>query len=163
MAPGTPELKKGEGSRVGAKVRFGAGNVGWGWLQWGKRNTRQRVGSCMVHTSPHRSYKELPAHGRCQHEARPSVRAWRPGSQGGAIWVGGLAAGLLLEMVLAQLCSAAGQLGPAAGGRDRHQHCSPGDVCLLPPSPLLPSPHSPSPRTRAIAFWMAIWIPVKAN
>lgn len=26
MAPGTPELKKGEGSRVGAKVRFGAGS-----------------------------------------------------------------------------------------------------------------------------------------
>lgn len=77
---------------------------------------------------------------------------------------GGLPAGLLLAMALAQLCSAAGQLGPAAGGWDRHQHRSPGGARLLPPfSPPSFSLLPPSPCTRVIAFWMAILIPVKAN
>lgn len=59
-----------------------------------------------------------------------------------------LAAGLPWEMALAQVCSAAGQLGPAQqGGTDpgSRQHRSPGGAALLPPSPLLPSLRVPLP------------------
>lgn len=162
---------------LNAKGRFGAGRAGGGSNGGSKTPSMAVAAPGLPSSSPYVCHE---VRGRCQQRgARPSVglagsgpgtprgvESWcLPVPTGVPGWPGWAACGSPcpgtagLPRGWRWRCSAAGQWDPALRGTDLAVPLPGGAACSPFPAPCA----APSPRTRAVAFWMAIRIPVKAN